>query len=140
MLEHTITLATIGITLRKKSIKLMGQTLKVGGVAVSSSSEEPSAMILELLLPGTSKEDACPNACECPSCQTEAAITSQNVRAVSELVLRGRSESLLLDSCTGEKAGFSVKLRNLETHVCDVATGHSFILAVARAATKALSR
>lgn len=94
-------------------------------------------MIVHLSL--KEKVETCDADCDCHICQASRSLDTENCADVVNLLTKGRSETLILDSCSASDKGFHVKLRNLETRRCDVAEGPNFTIAIARAATKALT-
>ena len=135
-LQDVIKLATVGIALSSKKIRLCGEELIVGTAMVSTEGRDASLM-LELRATdadASSHEDAC----DCPICRTSRALTKRNLPHVCALIAQGRSDIMVMDSSCHTEGNFHVKITHTPTGKSAVASGSNMTLAITLACEKAL--
>lgn len=132
--EKVLKLTTVALGIKGKTLRLQGAEFHIGMCAVTCDGQSHAPkMTLELFL----AEDMEPN----PDCTCDTCIASRSMKGpisiiVSELLIKGRSAKLVLDSCGAAQDGFTAKVRNTATRRCDVGEGATMVLAVAHATAK----
>lgn len=136
--EKILKLTTTALGLKGKVLRLQGEEFVVGIAAVTNDNgprEDLAALTLQLFFEedGPKKDKDC----NCQTCKITNAMTDKVALMTSALLVFGKTDRLILDSCGACDNGFTAKVRNTATRRCDVGEGTSMVLAVADATAKA---